>query len=100
MSIASALGDMYGERAVQAPFGVVAASYDGVSRVAGTLLAPMCKSDTWERWRGTMILIPRLIEVANLKEMKNARLETMCLEYLGMDNYEEHVFWRKQWPKK
>jgi hypothetical protein len=94
----SVLGELWGDRAVQAPFGAIACSRDdGRSTIAGTILSPMCKSNTWERWRGTMILIPNLIEIANLKEMRVQRLDQMLCTFLGQDNDEERKFWRKTW---
>lgn len=94
MAYNKSVGEIWGERAIQAPFGLIVATYaDGRSMVGGTILAPMAESQTWERWKGTAILIPQSIELPALKQMRAARMDQMMCTYLGADT----EFWKKKW---
>lgn len=93
----SALSDFVGERCIQAPFGFIVASYPERSMVGGVILAPMTESKTWERWKGTAILIPSSIELAVKKEMRYARIDQMMTRYLGVDNDDDRTYWKETW---
>lgn len=93
------IGEMYGERAVQAPFGLIVSrrqSINGLDRtmVGGTVLSKMVETDHWYRWRGSVILIPTHIDRMAGKQ----RLETidrLMVNCLAVDEV-----WKSVWRLK
>lgn len=89
----NALGEMWGDNAVQAPFMAIACRRsEGRMMIGGTLLADGCLSDKWERWRGTMIIVPTKIEVQ--RRDTYYRLEQMMVNDLVIDQV-----WKQQWSE-
>jgi hypothetical protein len=83
------IGQMYGEHAVQASFMAITASYaNGRSVIGGTVLSSFCTTDKWERWQGTIILIPDKTEVLRRPSLR--RLEQMMMTEMLVDE-----LWRK-----
>lgn len=96
------LGDMYGDRAVCAPCGMVmtgTAAVDGVKRAmfGGVVLADV-GTDGWQRWRGTMIFVPRMIEKTRRKESRT--LQQMMLGHLNDSFGGTNSFWQSVWKAK
>lgn len=96
------MGDLYGERAVQAPFVAIACRQPEVggfrrTLIGGILLEEMCTSDGWERCRGSMIIIPSRVEVET--KLSGHRFESMVLSYLNMpdDSDSDNPVWRETW---
>lgn len=93
----SVLGELYGERAVQGPCIIIAGQTDhnGIQRTkfGGIVIAGMCDSMTWERWKGTAIFIPQSIEVPVHPGAE--RIDQMMLGPMSYDNDIE--YWREVW---
>lgn len=97
------IGEMYGDRAVQARCSFVMAKRDsreGISRTmfGGIILTDLCSTNIWERWHGTAILIPSLIE-RQIHE-GHERIDMMMVQWLGLplaDKEEDHQYWQKIW---
>lgn len=94
----------YGERSVQAPFSAVVAGaqeVEGIKRamIGGVILADI-GIEYWQRWRGTMILIPKMIDA--MRKPVGARVDQMMTDYLGRENAElkktpHDSFWVPEW---
>lgn len=94
----------YGERAIQAPFSAIVCrkeQVDGVKRamVGGVVLAEI-GDNGWQRWRGTMILIPRMIDKARREHWY--RLDQMMVNHLNYETTEQEMksrdsFWKREW---
>lgn len=98
------IGEMYGERAIQAPFSAIVCrkeQVDGIKRamIGGIVLANI-GNDNWQRWRGTMILIPRMID--NERKPTGAQLNQMMINWLNHETLEKDMkskdsFWKPEW---
>ena len=62
------LGAMWGERAVHALCGLAVTATDEVNGIKRTMIGGTVfggfGATHWERWRGTIILIPKMIDVS------------------------------------
>jgi hypothetical protein len=95
----------YGERAVTAKFCTVACgakTVHGIPRtmLGGIVLDKLCRSEGWERWSGTMILVPEKIEI--LLPPSYYSLEQIMTGFLGHQNDPDEPdrdVWREAWKK-
>lgn len=98
------VGSMWGERAIQAPFAAIVtktSEIDGVKRAmfGGVVLADI-GSEGWQRWRGTMILIPRMID--KTRKPCVMRMDQMVTDPLSWEIAEHKrvprdSFWVPEW---
>lgn len=98
------LGGMWGDHAVQAPFCLAVTKGDpeeGIARamVGGVILADI-GDEQWQRWRGTAILLPRMIDKTRRKT--SMRIDQILADYIGreMSEYEKlprDSFWVPTW---
>jgi hypothetical protein len=94
----------YGEHSVSAPFAAVvsgALEVEGVKRtmIGGIMLADFGK-EYWQRWRGTMILIPRMID--KTRKPCGMRIDQMMTDPLAREIAElkkvpRDSFWVPEW---
>ncbi|HWY35359.1 MAG TPA: hypothetical protein VNX68_11990 [Nitrosopumilaceae archaeon] len=96
------IGEMHGDRAVQAPCSFVMArrNQGDIVRtfIGGIILADMCSTENWERWHGTAILIPSRIEKQIY--VGHERIDMMVVRYLGLplaNEKESPQYWQKIW---
>lgn len=98
------IGEMYGPRAVQAPFMMITCKQNqvhGINRtmIGGLILSDMCTTQAWERWRGIMILIPERVDVP-LNKKETGTIEHMMLNWLNHPDDvhdKDHQYWRQTW---
>lgn len=98
------LGEMYGERAIYAPFALIAAKTSQVGSFQRTMIGGVVidgfGGDNWERWRGTMILIPNMIDKMR-KKTSDSTINQMMTTYLGIETedtgQESDSFWKSDW---
>ena len=104
MSKTDLVGEMYGERAIQAPFGLVltrAPAANGIPRaMIGGVIFTDCGTDHWERWCGTAILIPQSID--KTRKACSWNVQQLMTSGLQLDPTEEEMkfkesFWKKVW---
>lgn len=94
------LGEMYGERAVQAEFATIVcrrSPVEGVARamIGGVVLAGI-GDEGWQRWRGTMILIPSSIDKPREKNASAYPINRMMVDFLNHD-LECETYWKAEW---
>jgi len=101
--ISDPLGEIYGERAIQAPcFAITSQRNQGNTKrtlFGGIILSEMCTTQQWERWRGTMIFIPERIDVVRVADY--SRIDQMITNFLSLpdDDTNKTSYWRKLWSK-
>lgn len=92
------VGEMYGERAIQAPFSFIVSrrtSLENVHRsmVGGVILSEMVSTNHWYRWKGDVILIPK--EICRLKPPQFlGTIDRLMINYLSIDEC-----WKKIWVR-
>ena len=100
------IGEMYGERAVNAPFAFVISNNNrnGLksTKLGGVILADMDAPTSWVRWRGTAIIIPTAIDIP--RNPCGHRIDQMLAGPLGQDQTEDEIndpesFWKPVWRK-
>lgn len=100
----SALGEMWGDRAVQALCGFVACkaeTRDGIRRtMVGGVIFDSFGGEQWERWRGTVILIPKFIDVT--RDPCAWEIGELMREGINRDVTEQKMtdpnsFWKPKW---
>lgn len=97
------IGEMYGERAVSAPFAFIIGSNNKnntSTKLAGVILANMDAPKQWVRWRGTAILIPSMIDI--VRRSSAMRIDQMMTGPLSSDMTEDDIndpeaFWKPVW---
>lgn len=96
------LGESFGDRAVCAPFAAVVtgtAAVDGIKRAmfGGVVLADI-GTEHWQRWRGTLIFMPRIID--KTRRTENGTLQQLMLGRLNDMSKERDSFWVPTWRAK
>lgn len=99
-----ALGEMWDEHAVQAPFGIVATKTGAIDGVKRTMIGGVVFDDfggeQWERWRGTMILIPAFIDVTRQKcgwGVQDLMLNGINRCVTAEEMRDRDSFWKSKW---
>lgn len=98
------LGDFYGDHAVSAPAAIVATRTDTAEGVERTMIGGVVLNGfggkNWERWRGTMIFIPRFIDVT--RQGRHWSVQDLMMQGINRDGTLEEMkdpdsFWKSKW---